>query len=94
MGKQYLDNTQTDSKSMDAYLVNNVNISYKWKPTWIGEIAFNVLVNNIFDEKYVSNGYTYSYYYRPVASNDAAVTENFYYPQAGINFLVGITLKF
>lgn len=94
VGKQYLDNTQTDSKSMEAYFVNNVNISYKWKPTWIGEIGLSVLVNNLFDEKYVSNGYTYSYYYRPVASNDAAVTENFYYPQARINFLAGLTVKF
>ncbi len=94
VGKQYLDNTQIDSKSIDAYLVNNLNVSYKWKPTWIGEIGLNVLVNNLFDEKYVSNGYTYSYYYRPVASNDAAVTENFYYPQAGINFLAGLTVKF
>jgi iron complex outermembrane receptor protein len=94
VGKQYLDNTQTDSKSIDAYLVNNFNVSYKFKPRWIEEIALHVLVNNIFDEKYVSNGYTYSYYYRPTGSTDPATTENFYYPQAGINFLAGITLKF
>lgn len=94
VGKQYLDNTQTDSKSIDAYLVNNVNVSYKWNPGWIGEIAMYLLVNNVFDEKYVSNGYTYSYFYRPAGSGAAATTENFYYPQAGINFLAGITIKF
>ncbi|WP_310557430.1 TonB-dependent receptor domain-containing protein [Flavobacterium sp.] len=94
VGKQYLDNTSTESKSMKAYFINNFNASFKLKPKWISEIAFNLLVNNLFDKKYVSNGYTYSYYYRPVGSSDNAITENFYYPQAGINFLTGITLKF
>ena len=94
VGKQYLDNTATDSKSMDAYFINNFNASFRLKPKWIKEIAFNVLVNNVFDREYVSNGYTYSYYYRPQGSNDNAITENFYYPQAGINFLAGLTLKF
>ena len=92
--KQYLDNTSTESRSMKAYFINNFNASFKLKPKWISEIAFNILVNNVFNKKYVSNGYTYSYYYRPLGSGDNAVTENFYYPQAGINFLTGITLKF
>lgn len=92
--KQYLDNTSTNSRSMNAYFVNNISTSYKLKPKWIKEIDFNLLVNNIFDKKYISNGYTYSYYYRPQGSTDDAITENFYYPQAGINFLTGITLKF
>jgi len=94
VGSQFLDNTSTNSKSMDAYLINNFNASFKLKPKWIKEIDFNLLVNNLFDKKYVSNGYTYSYFYRPQGSTDNAITENFYYPQAGINFLTGITLKF
>ena len=69
-------------------------VSFKWKPKFIKEIALNALVNNLFDKKYVSNGYTYSYYYRPQGSNDRPITENFYYPQAGVNFLTGVTLKF
>jgi iron complex outermembrane receptor protein len=94
VGKQYLDNTSSDSKSMDAYSVTNFGINYKLQPKWIREVQLNLLVNNIFNTKYVSNGYTYSYYYRPQGSNDNAVTEVFYYPQATINFLTGITLKF
>lgn len=94
VGKQYLDNTSSDSKSMDAYFVNNFNASFKLHPSWMKEIAFSLLVNNIFNKKYVSNGYTYSYYYRPEGSNDNAITENFYYPQATTNFLLGMTLKF
>ncbi|WP_298556538.1 TonB-dependent receptor [uncultured Algibacter sp.] len=94
VGKQYLDNTSSKSKSIDAYFVNNLNLSYKFKPKWIKEIALNLLVNNLFNSEYVSNGYTYSYYYRPEGSSDAPVTENFYYPQATTNFLVGTTIKF
>ncbi len=94
VGKQYLDNTSSDSKSINAYFVNNLNVSYKVNPKWIKEISFNLLVNNFLNEKYVSNGYTFSYFYRPENSNDNAITEVFYYPQATINFLTGITLKF
>jgi iron complex outermembrane receptor protein len=73
--------------------VNNFNTSYTLNPKWVNQITFNLLVNNIFNSKYVSNGYTYSYYYRPQGSNDDAITENFYYPQATTNFLLGITVK-
>ena len=94
VGKQYLDNTSSNLKSMDAYFVNNFNATLKINPTWIKEISLSLLVNNIFNAKYVSNGYTYSYYYRPTGSNNPAITELFYYPQATRNFLVGATLKF
>ncbi len=94
VGKQYLDNTTSDNKSIDAYFINNLNVSYTIHPKWLKEISFNLLINNIFDEKYVSNGYTFSYFYRPENSNSNAITEVFYYPQATINFLTGITLKF
>lgn len=94
VGKQYLDNTSTISRSIKAYNTNNLSVTYALKPKWIAAINFNLLVNNIFNKMYESNGYTYSYYYRPLASNDNAITENFYYPQAGTNFITGVTLKF
>lgn len=94
VGKQYLDNTSSNFKSMDAYFTNNFSASLKIHPSWVKEISLNLLVNNIFNEQYVSNGYTYSYYYRPTGSNDPAITELFYYPQATRNFLIGATLKF
>jgi iron complex outermembrane receptor protein len=48
----------------------------------------NALVNNVLNAQFSSNGYTFSY----VAGS--RVTENFFYPQAGRNFLVGVTLGF
>ncbi|MDI9308690.1 MAG: TonB-dependent receptor [Limnohabitans sp.] len=91
---QYLDNTSNKTRMIDGYSTSNFVISYAWKPKWIKEINFNLLVNNLFNRMYESNGYTYSYYYRPSGSTDNAITENFYYPQAGINFIIGMTLKF
>ncbi|MFK7032436.1 TonB-dependent receptor [Flavobacterium oreochromis] len=94
VGKQYLDNTSSENKKLNNYQNSNLSILYILKPKNFAEISFNLLINNIFNKLYESNGYTYSYYSRPQGSNNPAITENFYYPQAGRNFLTGITLKF
>ncbi|TLU98141.1 TonB-dependent receptor [Dyadobacter luticola] len=89
VGKQYLDNTSTETRRLDAYFTNDVRLSWTIKPTWAKEIVFNLLVNNIFDQKYESNGYTYGY-----IAGGALTQENFYFPQAGTNFLVGVNFRF
>lgn len=89
VGKQYLDNTTNEIRKLDAYFTNDIRISWALRPTWMKEIAFNLLVNNIFNQKYESNGYTYGY----IAGNQLT-QENFYFPQAGTNFLLGINFKF
>ena len=88
VGEQFLDNTSSDSKKIDAYLVNDLVISYSIKPSWVEEIGISLMVNNILNEMYSSNGYTYSYIFGDT------ITENFYYPQAGINFLAGLSVRF
>jgi iron complex outermembrane receptor protein len=52
------------------------------------ETNFIVQVNNVFNKKYEPNGYTYSYQY-----GGSVITENFYYPMAGTNFMVGLNVK-
>ncbi|MET7255825.1 TonB-dependent receptor [Dyadobacter fermentans] len=89
VGKQYLDNTSTETRKLDAYLTNDIRLSWTIKPSWANEIAFNLLVNNILDEKYESNGYTYGY-----IAGGALTQENFYFPQAGRNFLIGVNFRF
>ncbi|MFY7811593.1 MAG: hypothetical protein ACOVQ2_07670, partial [Flavobacterium sp.] len=64
------------------------------KPKWVKEISFNLLINNLFSHEYESNGYTYSYFYRPQGSNDAPVTENFLYPNSLIFFFCGFIFSF
>jgi iron complex outermembrane receptor protein len=88
VGDQFLDNTSNSKRKLDAYQTVDARISYTIFPKKMKEISFNLIVNNIANAMYSSNGYTYSYIYGDM------ITENFYYPQAGTNFLVGITMKF
>lgn len=88
VGDQYLDNTSNKNRRLDAYLVNNVRMQYSIQNKWIKNIQVQLLINNIFSEDYAANGYTYSYIY------GETITENFYYPQAFRNYLVGLDLKF
>lgn len=89
VGKQYLDNTANDDRSIAPYWINNIRLNYGIDDIIFKKVELSLLVNNVFDVKYESNGYTYSY-----GVNHNIITENFYYPQAGINFLVGLNLIF
>ncbi|MCG3164594.1 MAG: hypothetical protein POELPBGB_00353 [Bacteroidia bacterium] len=89
VGKQYLDNTSDNSRSIDAYFTQNVRINYVIKTKAVREIGINLLLNNVFNAMYEANGYTFSYIY-----GGEKTTENYYYPMAGFNFLAGLSLKF
>jgi len=83
VGDQFLTNTQETDKELDAYFINDLSVIYTIYPnTILKSISINVLVNNIFNVEYVSNGYHSSGW------------GTYYYPQATRNFLVGMTLKF
>ncbi|MDG2433631.1 TonB-dependent receptor [Flavobacterium sp.] len=96
VGDQFMGNIDAPSSKLRSYFVNDLNASYELKPKGIFKsVIFSALVNNIFDYKYISNGYFYTF--DDDYSNPPAVTTiegTGYYPQAGINFLVGMTLKF
>lgn len=82
VGEQYLNNIELPEAKLSDYFINDLNVSYEITPKSIFKsIIISGLANNIFDRQYVSNGYMYDVY-------------PYYYPQAGINFLAGVTLKF
>ncbi|NDP20840.1 MAG: TonB-dependent receptor [Paludibacter sp.] len=90
VGKQFIDNTSDNERSIDAYFVNNLNFKYALRLNKVKSIDFNLLVNNLFNAQYATNGWTwYSYY-----MNNKRVNELRFFPQAGINFLAGVTVKF
>jgi iron complex outermembrane receptor protein len=89
VGSQYLDNTSNTQRSIDAYVVNDLRFSYTVHPTFMKEIALSLLINNILEEEYESNGYTWGY-----AGGGQQYRENYYFPQAGRNFMAMLTLKF
>ncbi len=89
VGKQFLDNTGNESRKIDAYFIDDLRMSYAWRPSFMREISLSLLANNIFDKMYSSNGYTYGYLGGPTEYR-----QNYYYPQAGRNYMVMLALRF
>jgi iron complex outermembrane receptor protein len=89
VGRQYIDNTQSSDRKLDPYFVNNLLINYTIKPGFCNEIGLSVMINNIFNQKYESNAWVYRYTYENVMQKLDG-----YFPQAGINFMAGISVKF
>ena len=89
VSKQYLDNTQNDARSIDPYLVNDLRISYAFTNLSFAKgITANLMINNLLDEKYETNGYTFGYVF------GGEQRFNYYYPQAGRNFLLQVKWEF
>lgn len=90
VGKQYLDNTSDDEKSLNAYFVSNLSAGYTFSDTRAGDINIQFFVNNLFNEKYIANGW---------AATDTFATGEVinwigYYPQATRNFMARVTISF
>jgi iron complex outermembrane receptor protein len=89
VGQQYLDNTQNQSRSISAFAYSNIRINYVIKNKLFKEIHIGLLINNITNNLFENNGYTFSYIYE-----NELITENYYYAQARINFLTSLKLRF
>lgn len=93
VGKQYIDNTGSNDRSLAAYFVNNLRLSYNIPVKGIRGISVTALINNLFNEQYISNAWVYSYY----QSDNSGTTQRYndfgFFPQAGINLLAGLTVK-
>lgn len=95
VSEQFLDNTQDANRKLDAYWTGDLRFNYAVRPRFVKNMEITLLVNNIFNRLYESNGYTFSYFLpNEGQSGRELVTENFYYPQAGTNFLAGIKFLF
>ena len=89
VSRQYLDNTSTLSRSIDPYFVNGLRLNYNFSIKSVKNIGITFMINNIFSEKYSANGATY-----PEIDSGQVSNYNYYFPQAPINFLAGLSLKF
>jgi iron complex outermembrane recepter protein len=87
VGRSYLDNTQNKENSIAEYYIQQIRIIYSPKIK-SAEINFALYLNNIFNKQYESTGYAYGYY-----SGGNLVNENFFFPQAGRNFMVSVNIK-
>ncbi|MCF6182877.1 TonB-dependent receptor [Lutibacter sp.] len=96
VGEQYMGNIDNNNSKLASYFVNDFNLTYEIKPKKIVKsIIFTALVNNIFNVKYISNGYYYTYDDTWSVPGETTTLDGAgYYPQATRNFLIGATLKF
>ncbi len=96
VGEQYMGNIDSEASLLDSYFINDLNIYYELSDVPVFKsIVFTALVNNIFNVEYISNGFFFTY--EDEWSNPGSIKTiegAGYYPQAGINFLAGLTLKF
>jgi iron complex outermembrane receptor protein len=87
VSNQYLDNTSSENKSLNGYFVQDAQLRYSINKKLIKMAELVLQINNVWNKKYEANGYTYSYYY-----DTSLIKENFYYPMAGTNFLIGLNI--
>ena len=87
-GAQYLDNTSNSSRQLDSYFISNLVFNYTIENKLFKEIIIGLKVNNLYNELFENNGYTWGYVYDGVR-----VDENFYYPQAERNLMFRLTFK-
>lgn len=88
VSKQYLDNTENESRKLNSFFVNDLRAVYIFKKKKLKELNIIAQLNNLFNVKYEPNGYTYSYIY-----GGSTTTENYYFPMAGLNFILGANVK-
>ena len=96
VGKQFMGNIDSQGSVLEDYSQTDFNIQYTFNTnSFIKSIVLSGLINNVFDAKFVSNGYFFTY--DDDFSNPGTITTiegAGYYPQAGINFLLGATFNF
>ncbi|HEX7754675.1 MAG TPA: TonB-dependent receptor plug domain-containing protein [Niabella sp.] len=85
ISRQYLDNASDRMRSINPYALTDLRLRYQLSTKVFKEVSIILLVNNVFNKKYENNGYTYSY-----VTGGSLTTENYYFPQAGINWNAGI----
>ena len=88
VGDQFLDNTSTETRRLNAYTTCDLHVNYTLENVLFKEMTFSLMVNNVFDELYENNGYTWGYVY-----GGERTVENFYFPQAGRNLMLRVLIK-
>ena len=92
VGSQYIDNTSSDDRKLDAYLVNNFKVDYNVNVKGTKGVNLQLMVNNLLNEQYIANGWVYR-----AVFNDGVTPEyreDGFFPQAGINFMARVLVEF
>lgn len=96
VGEQYLGNIDSESSKLNSYFINDINATYTLNNVLFSKtIQFTALINNIFNKQYVSNGFFFTFDDDFSTPGEVTTVEGAgFFPQAGINFLLGVTISF
>jgi iron complex outermembrane receptor protein len=87
VSRQYLDNTSRKDRSLDPYFINDIQINKSFTSKLGKNISIIFQLNNIFNNLYTPNGYTYSYQY-----GGQVVNNNYFYPMARRNWMLALNI--
>jgi iron complex outermembrane receptor protein len=88
VSRQYLDNSGLDSRSIDPYLVHDLDLGYDFSGIrGLRSARVSMQLFNLLDTAYETNGYTYAWYW-----GGEEYRFNFYYPQAGRHVMIRIEI--
>ena len=89
IGRRYLDNSGDEANSIDPIFYSDFRINYALRPSFVKQLRLSFLVNNLFDQLYAANGWSYRYRFDGTETLDQGL-----YPQATRNFLLSVGIDF
>jgi iron complex outermembrane receptor protein len=89
VSQQYFVNTMNEDLKLDAWFVNNLRFNYSFPIKRLGVIGLQFQVNNLFNTFYENNAYGGTWW-----EDGEEYYWSAYFPQATINYLAKISLRF
>ena len=74
---------------LNAYMVHSISCLYSIENKIFKKLTCQFVINNLFDKKYETNAWVYKY----IEGGSLHVMDG-YFPQAGINYMFRIGVKF
>ena len=91
VGRQYMDNTMTESRSIPAYFVSNLALSYEVPMRGDDVLQFSFYVNNVLNNMYYADGWCW----KNIVEEDGSLVDGIgVYPQAPANWMMKVSYRF
>lgn len=90
VGKQYLDNTSSNDRSIPGYFVSNLSLTHEFDLKK-GVLGIGGYINNLFNNMYYADGGASREMYD---GSDDITTYVWIYPQAPVNFMLRLSYSF
>ena len=104
VGEQFIDNTSSEDRMLEDYLVSNLRFSYIFNSKIFKTAKLTLQVNNLLNNEYVSNAWVYRFISNGWDPRDSDHYVNLdsetgynmagYFPEATRNYLLALTLGF